>query len=280
MDIVRLDENSFIITITNQTNSSIILHKELISGLNFEILDEFMRPLKTQFIEGNTIPFDKNNFIVLPSGESLSAKFSPQECFYCGHSAEAILPVIDANGDVFSRSLPYVYSDIPVRILKLPKDFYIKVSVCYDDALCFLLKYSGFDEQYFPKNTFFLFRVSEVDVQSVLAHEVLSNQKPMSVLPPLFFQPPRTVQGFPSDPKFQDLFVHYTEIAEAKGFYEGRVKGQIESLLLILAKRLGNVPLALHDRLCAIHDLDILGQLTDVALDCQTLGEFEEVLNR
>jgi len=58
-----------------------------------------------------------------------------------------------------------------------------------------------------------------------------------------------------------------------KGFEKGIEKG-IETLLRILTKRLGEVPSTIHDKLHAIHDLDLLGQLTDVALDCQTFDEF------
>ena len=51
-----------------------------------------------------------------------------------------------------------------------------------------------------------------------------------------------------------------------------------ETLLHILTKRLGNVPSTTRDKLYTIHDLDVLGQLTDIALDCQTLAEFEQAL--
>jgi len=50
--------------------------------------------------------------------------------------------------------------------------------------------------------------------------------------------------------------------------------------LRILTKRLGDVPFTIRDKLHAIHDLDMLGQLTDVALDCQTLDEFEAALGK
>jgi predicted transposase YdaD len=73
----------------------------------------------------------------------------------------------------------------------------------------------------------------------------------------------------------------------AEGFVKGREEGEaagiekgIETLLRILTKRLGDVPPALRENLHAIHDLDVLGQLTDVALDCQSLEEFEQALNK
>ena len=74
-------------------------------------------------------------------------------------------------------------------------------------------------------------------------------------------------------------------------FTEGKAEGReeerndwmtdkVETLLRILTKRLGEVPPAISDKLHAIHDLDVLGQLTDVALDCQTLDEFEKTLSK
>jgi len=53
---------------------------------------------------------------------------------------------------------------------------------------------------------------------------------------------------------------------------------KVETLLRILTKRLGEVPSTVQNKLRSIHDLDVLGQLTDFALDCQSLDEFEEAL--
>ena len=67
------------------------------------------------------------------------------------------------------------------------------------------------------------------------------------------------------------------EKGEAVGIEKERGKGcekMTETLLRILTKRLGDVPHTVHDKLYAIHDLDVLGQLTDVALDCQSFDEF------
>ena len=69
-------------------------------------------------------------------------------------------------------------------------------------------------------------------------------------------------------------------IGEAKGEVKGEAKGEANSIIRILTKRLGEVPSALRDQLHAIHDLDVLSQLTDVALDAKTLVEFEEALNK
>jgi hypothetical protein len=68
------------------------------------------------------------------------------------------------------------------------------------------------------------------------------------------------------------------EKGEAVGIEKGIEKERLESLLRILTKRLGVVPPAIHDRLHAIHDLDVLGRLTDMALDCQSLAELERAL--
>ena len=64
---------------------------------------------------------------------------------------------------------------------------------------------------------------------------------------------------------------------EAVGIEKGIEKG-IETLLRILTKRLGDMPSTVRDKLRAIHDLDALSQLTDIALDCQSIAEFEAAL--
>ena len=71
------------------------------------------------------------------------------------------------------------------------------------------------------------------------------------------------------------MSIHITSFqkSEACGIEKG-----IETLLRILTKRHGNVPSVLHDKLHTIHDFDVLGQLTDVAVDCQSLDEFEAAL--
>ena len=75
------------------------------------------------------------------------------------------------------------------------------------------------------------------------------------------------------------------EAAHIKGREEGReeernawVTDKIEVLLRILSKRLGDIPPTVRDKLYLIHDLDVLGQLTDVAWDCQSFAEFEKAL--
>ena len=76
-------------------------------------------------------------------------------------------------------------------------------------------------------------------------------------------------------------------IGRVEGFTEGEAKernlwatDKAETLLRILARNFGEVPSAIRDKLHTIHDFDALGQLTDVALDCQSLAEFEVALGK
>ena len=55
---------------------------------------------------------------------------------------------------------------------------------------------------------------------------------------------------------------------------------KVETLLRILASRLGDVPQTIGDRLHEINDFNVLSQLTDIALDCQTFDEFKTALNK
>jgi len=69
--------------------------------------------------------------------------------------------------------------------------------------------------------------------------------------------------------------------AKKEGREEGRKEGraiQTESLLRILTKRFGPVSHVIVEKLHAINSLDRLVQLTDLSLDCATIGEFEESL--
>ena len=74
------------------------------------------------------------------------------------------------------------------------------------------------------------------------------------------------------------LMKSYRE-GEAIGIEQGIGQG-IETLLRILTKNFGEVPHAIREKLHTIHDFKVLGQLTDVALDCKTLDEFEKALSR
>jgi len=69
------------------------------------------------------------------------------------------------------------------------------------------------------------------------------------------------------------------EAAHEKGRGEGREK-MFETLLRILTRNFGEVSPFVREKLHVIHDLDLLGQLADVALDCQSLAEFEEALSK
>ena len=65
----------------------------------------------------------------------------------------------------------------------------------------------------------------------------------------------------------------------ATGFEKGRER-MIETLLRILTKSFGEVTPTVRDKLHAIHDVDLLGQLTETAWDCQSLTEFEAAMNK
>ena len=55
---------------------------------------------------------------------------------------------------------------------------------------------------------------------------------------------------------------------------------KIENVLQILTRRIGDIPPTVRDKLHAIHDIDVLGQLTETAWDCQSLAEFEAALSK
>ena len=69
-------------------------------------------------------------------------------------------------------------------------------------------------------------------------------------------------------------------LGREKGRKERLVTGRTEILLRILTKFLGDVPPSVCDKLREIQYLNKLDQLTDVALDCKTLDEFEAALNK
>ena len=89
----------------------------------------------------------------------------------------------------------------------------------------------------------------------------------------------------------QQLFLHDLatdiEAAYQKGREEGRNEVRekrrvimVETLMQILTKRLNDIPQTISDKLHTIHDHDALNQLTDVALNCQSLDEFEAALRK
>ena len=87
--------------------------------------------------------------------------------------------------------------------------------------------------------------------------------------------------------KAHQRFLHdlATDIEEAheKGRDEERdlwVADKIETLLQILTNRLSDVPPTIGDKLRTINDIDVLSQLTRVALNCHSLAEFEQALNK
>ena len=63
-----------------------------------------------------------------------------------------------------------------------------------------------------------------------------------------------------------------------EGEAKGKAEGKAESIIHTLTKRIAQPSEELEKNLRAITDLERLDQLFDVALDCQSLGEFESVL--
>ena len=110
---------------------------------------------------------------------------------------------------------------------------------------------------------------------------------------PLVMEAVAELQRFSSDPEMRELerrrklwkLEYYSGLEAAKE--EGREEGEaigiekgIETLLRYLTKNFGEVPPTVREKLLAIHDLDVLGQLTEVAWDCESLADFEAALSR
>jgi len=93
-------------------------------------------------------------------------------------------------------------------------------------------------------------------------------------------------QRFSSDPSMRELerrrklwkLEYYSGLEAAKE--EGEARGEANSIIRILTRNFGEVSPFVREKLYAIHDLDVLGQLTDVALDCRSLDEFEQALGK
>ncbi|MGL4944603.1 MAG: Rpn family recombination-promoting nuclease/putative transposase [Thermoguttaceae bacterium] len=68
------------------------------------------------------------------------------------------------------------------------------------------------------------------------------------------------------------------EVWRAEGEARGRVEGAARTLLRILKKRLRTVPQHVEDRVMAIRDSVVLESLTEFALECKSIEEFEESL--
>ena len=66
--------------------------------------------------------------------------------------------------------------------------------------------------------------------------------------------------------------------AKREGLTEGKAEAKAESILLTLTKRFKTVPKPLEEQVLAITDLARLEKLADFAFDCETLGEFGEVV--
>ncbi len=78
---------------------------------------------------------------------------------------------------------------------------------------------------------------------------------------------------------FNTAINHAKDEGLAEGIEKGIEKERIETLLRILTKRFGDVPQAVIEKVHNINDLDCLGQLTDISLDCSTIEEFGTALS-
>jgi len=69
-------------------------------------------------------------------------------------------------------------------------------------------------------------------------------------------------------------------IGEAKGKAEGEAIGEAKSIIRTLTKRFQTVSPTITEKVHGLTDLAEIERLADFAYDCQTLGEFEEALNK
>jgi len=125
-----------------------------------------------------------------------------------------------------------------------------------------------------------------------LAFGGLKGEKEMSQIvenDPLVMEAVAELQRFSSDPEMQELErrrklwkLEYYSGLEAAVEEERNLwaADKVENLLRLLTNRLGDVPQTVGDKLHTIHDIDVLGQLTDVAWNCNTLDEFVKVLEK
>ena len=60
---------------------------------------------------------------------------------------------------------------------------------------------------------------------------------------------------------------------------EGEAKGRAGSIIRILTRRFRTIPKPTKEKITSIVNIDRLDQLTDQALDCQSLDEFAKALN-
>ena len=117
-------------------------------------------------------------------------------------------------------------------------------------------------------------------VKAFAAHNRRVDEVMLSqALKPIFQDKEQTMIKTIFEEKYEAGVAH----GEATGFEKASnawATDKIENVLQILTRRLGNVTPTVHDRMYTIHDLNVLGSLTEVAWDCQTLAEFEQALNK
>ncbi len=64
----------------------------------------------------------------------------------------------------------------------------------------------------------------------------------------------------------------------AEGRVEGVVEGKIESMLTILERRFGGVPAAVQKKIKSLKDIRSIDKAFEMALDCESLKEFQKAL--
>jgi len=142
--------------------------------------------------------------------------------------------------------------DIAERILKIYQKIKHKLDdLHYRDRWLKILRYAMTSSKYFsPKNYDEVTnQMSETDVATI-------------------------------SPLYQELLAEGEVIGIAKE-RNAWTADKVEFLLRILTRKFGEVPSTIRDKLHSIHDLEVLGQLTEfVALDCQSFAEFEKDLNK
>jgi len=126
-----------------------------------------------------------------------------------------------------------------------------------------------------------------------LAFGGLKGEKEMSQIvenDPLVMEAVAELQRFSSDPEMQELerrrklwkLEYYSglEAAKDEGREEGEAIGEAKSIIRTLTKRFQTASQATTEKVLGLTDLAEIEHLADFAYDCQSLDEFEEVLNR
>jgi hypothetical protein len=124
--------------------------------------------------------------------------------------------------------------------------------------------------------------------KAMAAHNCRVDEEMLSrALKPIFKDKEQEMIKTIFDEKYEAGVAEGFEKGEVIGFEKGEAKerdlwatDKIETLLQILTNRLSDVPPTIGDKLHTINDIDVLSLLTKVALNCRSLAEFEQALNK